>query len=128
MDTNLLYLVLWALVSVAAVAFVQFQPKRLSSALAVYYRHQSCCNYAVARHERRVTSIVKRAVNLMQSGDVAAAARVLRPNQIKRPGPARSNPYAKAFDLKALFKADQNGVFGKTQAGNTAHYAMRLWR
>lgn len=123
-----LYMLCFTAIAALAVAIVEYDYRRMTYVVATSNRYVVRRNNAVDRHERRIDAIVKRAVSLMQQGNVASAMRVLRPNDVVRQGSAKANPFAKAFDLKALFKADNKGVFGKTVAGNTAHYDMRLWK
>ena len=121
-------MLLYALLFVCVAAAVSCNTRRMTYVLASNVRNARRCNYAYARNERRLYSMAKRAVVLLQQGNATLAAKMLRPDKVERPKSAASNPYAKKIDLGRLFKADHKGVFGKTLAGNTAHYDMRLWK
>jgi len=119
MNINLLHLVLYVVVALFAVLIVKSDYRRMTYVLAQSNKYAVRRNNAVDRHERRIDAVRNRVVSLMSKGNTPAAVRVAH---------SKTNPYAKAPSLNTLFNADNKGVYGKTVAGNTAHYALRLWR
>ena len=110
---------LFVVVALFAVLIVKFDYARMTYVFAQSNKYAVRRNNAVDKHERRIDAVRNRVVSLMRTGNTPAAVRVAH---------STSNPFAKTPNLKALFKADSKGVFGRTVAGNTAHYDMRLWR